>query len=276
MYVKLLDDPYFQISALESILSWLQDETARVEDELLKPESIESLLKCFVSSKANSFENLLDPFLKIIRLSTPVTIGMTKSSAFFKRIIDRLGQNSKAVVRVNLLRILRTVCDVHPNRAMLVEKYGLLGVVEKLIRGGGDGAVLVRELAREILPTLKPVLRPAGIARSKVPGAGSVDLSYTQSHQSPKTTLALAPKRLRRAASEASSTPLASVNVNNGLAMLDSGPLPRLHTRDTSGGGVKARVPASARPSSATSRHRLGDIPWQAPSSNGTGNNSRW
>jgi hypothetical protein len=277
MYIKLMDDPYFQVSALESILSWLQDETSRVEDELLKQESIDSLLKCFVSCKANSFENLLDPLLKIIRLSTPVTIGLTKSSAFFRRMIDRLGQNSKSVVRLNLLRILRTVCEVHPNRAMLVQKYGLLGVVEKLSREGGDGAVLVRELAREIIPTLKPALKPAGIARSKGPGAGSVDLSSsTLPQQLSKTTSGLAPRKMRRAASEASATPLASVNVNNGLAMLDSGPLPRLHTRDISGGGIKTRAPASSRPSSATSRQRLGDISWQTSSSNGTGGNNRW
>ncbi|KDR82414.1 hypothetical protein GALMADRAFT_220413 [Galerina marginata CBS 339.88] len=273
MYVKLLDDPYFQVTALESTLSWLQDETARVEDELLKPDAIDSLLKCFVSSKANSFENLLDPFLKIIRLSTPVTIAITKSSAFFKRIIDRLGQNSRAVVRLNLLRILRSVCEVHPNRAMLVERYGLLGVVEKLSRGGGDGAVLVRELAREIVPALKPVLKPAA-GRTKPPGTGSVDLSSSQSQ---KGNSGIAPKRLRRAASEASSTPLGSVNVNNSLPTSESS-LPRLNTRDISGSGIKSRPPGSAKPASATGRQRLGDIPWQNTNTNtnGSGGNSRW
>jgi len=265
MYAKLLDDPYFQVSAMESILSWLQDETARVEDELLKPDAIDALLKCFVSSKANSFENLLDPFLKIIRISTQVTTAISKSSAFFKRIIDRLGQNSKAVVRLNLLRILRGVCDVHPNKAMLVERYGLLGVVEKLSRGGGDGAVLVRELAREIVPALKPALKPAtsnGHARTKTSTSSHMDLSSSQSSgmaSQPKSG-GLAPKRLRRAASEASSTPLGSVNVNNESA------LPRLITRDVAatGRGSKARPPSgSTRPASATSRQRLGDIPWQ-------------
>jgi hypothetical protein len=267
MYFKLLDDPYFQVSALESVLSWLQDETARVEDELLKPEAIDALLKCFVTAKANSFENLLDPFLKITRLSTPVTIAMTKSSAFFKRIIDRLGQNSRAVVRLNLLRILRGVCEVHPNRAMLVERYGLLGVVEKLSRGGGDGAVLVRELAREIVPALKPALRPVvGVGmRSKSTGTGSVDLSFSQS----KSNFAIAPKRLRRAASEASpATPLGSANVSNGLAGDSS--FTRLGTVG------KIRPPVSAKPASASSRQRLGDIPWQNTSANGSGGgNSR-
>jgi len=274
MYTSLLGDPYFQVSAMESILSWLQDETARVEDQLLKPDAIDALLKCFVSSKANSFENLLDPFLKITRISTTITTAISKSSAFFKRIIDRLGQNSKAVVRLNLLRILRGVCDVHPNKAMLVERYGLLGVVEKLSRGGGDGAVLVRELAREIVPALKPALKPAtsnggGHTRVKTGGSGSMDLNSLSSQPTgsssgggpsqPKAS-GLAPKRLRRAASEASTTVLGSVNVNN------DGILPRLNTRDVSGTGgtSKTRLASgSTRPASATSRQRLGDIPWQ-------------
>ncbi|KAF6756014.1 hypothetical protein DFP72DRAFT_895915 [Ephemerocybe angulata] len=173
MYVQLLNDPYFQVSALESVLSWLQDETARVEDQLTKPRSVDALLKCFVSAKANSFENLLDPYLKILRLSVPLTMALTKSSsgAFFRSVVERLGQNSKAVVRLNLLRIVRYVCEVHPNRAVLVERYGLLGVVEKLSRTGGDGAVLVKELAREIVPILRPALRPAGGSSGSMSGS---------------------------------------------------------------------------------------------------------
>ena len=134
------------------ILHRLQDETARVEDTLAQPASMQALLKCFVAAKANSFENLLDPFLKICRISTTVTIGVAKSE-FFHRIIDRLS-HSKAVVRLNLLRIMRTVCDVHPDRASLVERYGIYGIVEKLSRQ--DGAVLVRELARDIIPVVAP------------------------------------------------------------------------------------------------------------------------
>ncbi|KAK7025317.1 Protein kinase of the Mitotic Exit Network [Paramarasmius palmivorus] len=124
-YLKLLEDPYFQVSAMELIISWLQDETAQVEDVLIEPDSISALLDCFVTAKANSFENLLDLFLKITRLSTPITIALTKSPLFFKRIVDRLSHNTKAVVRLNLLRILKTVCEVHPNRTMFMEKYDL-------------------------------------------------------------------------------------------------------------------------------------------------------
>ncbi|KAF8505364.1 hypothetical protein BU17DRAFT_101047 [Hysterangium stoloniferum] len=166
MYLKLLHDPYFQVSALEAILAWLQDETARVEDVLVQSASTQELLKAFVTAKANSFENLLDPFLKICRISTTVTIGIAKSE-FFHRIIDRLS-HSKAVVRLNLLRILRTVCDVHPDRASLVERFGIYEIVEKLSRQ--DGAILVRELAREIVPVVAPPsgLKAAAISKANV------------------------------------------------------------------------------------------------------------
>ncbi|KAJ6584573.1 hypothetical protein B0H19DRAFT_1105620 [Mycena capillaripes] len=250
MYLKLLDDPYFQVSALESILSWLQDETARVEDELTKPPSVAALLKCFVTAKANSFENLLDPFLKITRLSSPLTIAISRSPPFFKRIVERLApagghSKEKAVVRLNLLRVLRTVCEVHPNRAMLVERYGLLGVVEGLSRGGGDGAVLVRELAREIVPVLKPGLKPAaggprGSGGHQATRSTPGDSAGAQA-ESPRVA-ALAPKKLRRAASETAGVSFGST-ARLGLA-----------------GGTAAGTATNGK--TKPGRQKLGDIPW--------------
>ncbi|KAF9517267.1 hypothetical protein BS47DRAFT_1483463 [Hydnum rufescens UP504] len=151
LYLELLADPYFQVSALEAILFWLQDETARVEDVVAQKHALEKLISCFVNAKANSFENLLDPFLKICRMSSSVVMAIAKSSPFFRKLVDRLS-HSKAVVRLNLLRILRAVCDVTPDRAALVERYGFYDIVTRLSQK--DGAVLVRELARDIIPVL--------------------------------------------------------------------------------------------------------------------------
>jgi hypothetical protein len=187
----------------------------------MKHEALDALLKCFVSAKANSFENLLDPFLKICRISTRIAIGIAKSQ-FFKRVIDRLA-HSKAVVRLNLLRILRTVCDVHPNRAMLVERYGLHEIVAKLSKD--DGAVLVRELAREILPALAPALKPSN--RFGLKGGDTSKGS-------------IAPKRPRRTASETSATNITSV----------LGSTSRVQGRET-GREIKPL------------RTKLGDIAWQ-------------
>ncbi|KDN41719.1 hypothetical protein RSAG8_07250, partial [Rhizoctonia solani AG-8 WAC10335] len=248
LYLRLLSDPYFQVSALEAILAWwviyrriaspthamhrLQDETSRVEDFLIQADSLEAMLKCFTNSKANSFEGLLDPFLKICRLSQSVTLGICSKSQFFRRITDRLG-HGKPLTRLNLLRILRSVLDVHPDRTGLVKRYGLLEIVERLSKN--DGAVLVRELAREILPLLQTPEPPLALNRSMSrTGDGNVS-----SHIAPRQP-GVAPRRrgvMRRTASETS--------VNNG----------------TSGPGVtRTRL-------KLVSRNRVSEIPWDPSSS---------
>jgi len=141
-------------------------------------------------------------------------------------------------VKLNLLRILRAVCDVHPNRALLVERYGIHETVTALRRK--DGAVLVRELAREIEPSLAPALKPS------LRGADT-----------PKSSIA--PKRrgtTRRTASDTSgigtpSPPLGTGHMNN----------PRV---TSAGAGLAANTARGLSP-----RLHVGDIPWQ--SSVGTG-----
>ena len=198
----------------------------------MKPESLEALLRCFVQAKANSFENLLDPLLKIFRISTGVGIGIAKSQ-FFKRLIDKLSSN-KAVVRLNLLRILRTVCDVHPNRAVLVERYGIYDIVAKLSQE--DSAVLVRELAREIVPTLAPALKPSA--------------RLAKGLDAQKPSKGIAPKRMRRHASESlAGTPASSI----GSAHANGGG----HARPAAAG-------RNGRLGERPSRQLLYEIPWQS------------
>lgn len=65
LYIGLLKDPFWSLSALESILSWMQDETARVEDALLEDSSIDAVMRTFAKAKSTSFENMLEPLLKV-------------------------------------------------------------------------------------------------------------------------------------------------------------------------------------------------------------------
>ncbi|KAE8255600.1 hypothetical protein A4X13_0g2984 [Tilletia indica] len=169
-YLELLSDPYWQVSALESIHVWMQDETARVEDVLLQEESFEALLQLFSTAKTNAFENLLEAFYKIMRLSEGVTLAIGKSPGFFNRLIERLSQIN-AVARVSLLRIAKLVCDVHPDRdrQSLIERHGLYEIVNELSRT--DPAVLVRKLAVEVLeqrymqPSRDSVQTPVKVVR---------------------------------------------------------------------------------------------------------------
>ncbi|KLO16806.1 kinase-like protein [Schizopora paradoxa] len=229
LYLRLLGDPYFQVSALEAILSWLQDETARVDDVLCEEASLDAMVKCFVAAKANSFENLLEPFLKICRLSKGVTIGISKSQ-FFQRLIDRLG-HSKPVVRLTLLRLLKAILDVHPNRSNLVEKFGIYDIVEKYSKQ--DNALLVREIAREIMPTLSPVLKPSSLSRMPKNGEAGAQ---------PKLSLAVK-RRPRRTASE--------------LGVSTAEIQPRLVTASTS-----RLQPSGSKGLNRGARQKLGDITW--------------
>ncbi|CAG8672127.1 12721_t:CDS:2, partial [Acaulospora morrowiae] len=147
LYLDLLIDPYWQVNALEAIIAWFQEETYKVEQMLIEPRSIDLMLGAFVTAKANSFESILEPFHLLMQLSKDVTCALAQPN-FFKRLLQRLG-HPKPVVRLNLLRVLKTVCDVYPQRETVIQKYDLIDVILKMSKD--DPAVLIREKAKEIL-----------------------------------------------------------------------------------------------------------------------------
>lgn len=147
-YLDLLSDPYWQVNALEALLVWLQDETAKVEAYLTaNANAVGAILKAFITAKANSFEHFLDPLYKVFRLSKDLVIAIAQPD-FFQRLLDRLGHH-KAIVRLSLLRLLKCICEVHPLREALIEQYALRTTIQKIREQ--DGAVLVKELAKEML-----------------------------------------------------------------------------------------------------------------------------
>lgn len=71
---------------------------------------------------------------------------------FLKRLAETLERQAKAMTKLNLLRITRVVFETHPEREALVSRFGFDIIVDRLAKQ--DGAVLVRELAKEIYPSL--------------------------------------------------------------------------------------------------------------------------
>ncbi len=158
MYLDLLDDPYWRVSALEALTAWMQDEPARVEGELLGKESIDCLTKCFVHSSSQSYERILDPFLKIMRLSPPLTSAFV-SPPFLTRLAESLERQTKAGISLNLLRITRLALESHPQRLVLVPRYRFDRIVKRLAQQ--NDPVLVRELAQQVYPVLVAGTLPA-------------------------------------------------------------------------------------------------------------------
>ena len=118
-----------------------------MEEHLLDGTFTSGIIKCFTTSKANAFENLLEPLQKLLRLSPPVALNLAHPDLFY-RILRKL-QSNKAVVRLNLLRIIRSICDASEEQGALIRRYGLEDTIQKLAEN--DGAVLVRNMAGELI-----------------------------------------------------------------------------------------------------------------------------
>ena len=131
----------------ELTLKRLQEETAKVEEHLLEGSFTIGIIRCFTTAKANAFENLLEPLQKLLRLSPPIALSLANPD-LFHRISQKLLSN-KAVVRLNLLRIVRSICDASEEQGGLIKSYGLEEAIQRLAEG--DTAVLVRNMAGELI-----------------------------------------------------------------------------------------------------------------------------
>ena len=156
-YVSLLADQYWQVTALDAIFVWLQEETAKVENHLLDGNFTAAITSCFNTSKLNAFDpNLLEPLLKVLRLSPSVAASLAKAE-MYAGISQKLN-HKKAVVRLNLLRLVRNIMDgCEANNTSLAQ--GGPNATRQLrvlfddiqILAEKDAAVLVRNLASELL-----------------------------------------------------------------------------------------------------------------------------
>ncbi|RMZ87937.1 hypothetical protein DV736_g4835, partial [Chaetothyriales sp. CBS 134916] len=148
-YVSLLSDPYWQVTALDAIFTWLEHETSKVEDHLLENDQFTTaIIAGLSSSKSTSFENLLEPLQKLLRLSPDLAASMAQSRQLFEIISQRLSHN-KPAIRLNLLRIIGSICDAVEDGASILEHYKLYDVIVDL--SYSDSAVLVRSMAGELL-----------------------------------------------------------------------------------------------------------------------------
>lgn len=157
-YVSLLADQYWQVTALDAIFVWLQEETAKVESHLIDGKFTDAIIACFNTNKLNSFDsNLLEPLLKLLRLSPSIS-GLLAKPEMFAGVAQRLG-HKKAVVRLNLLRLVRIIMDACEADAMgtgngsstmnTKQVQSLMDAIQLLAEK--DSAVLVRNLASELV-----------------------------------------------------------------------------------------------------------------------------
>ena len=106
-----------------------------------------SVVDCFVHSRADAFENLLEPLQKLLRLSPPLAASLAHP-VLFSCFSSKL-HNKKAVVRVNLLRVIKSICDSSQDQAHLIRQYGIHDAIARLAEN--DPAILVRNMAADLI-----------------------------------------------------------------------------------------------------------------------------
>jgi hypothetical protein len=129
----------------------LQEETARVEQYLLSSHSnfTIAVISAYTSADLpqSTFENMLEPLQKLVRLSPPIAASLAVPE-IFNRTEQKLGHKD-AVTRLNFLRILRTICDAREEGCWLIRAFGCYERISWLMEH--DSAVLVRQMAEELV-----------------------------------------------------------------------------------------------------------------------------
>lgn len=125
----------------------LQEETAKVEQHLLEGPFSTAIVKCFAFAEKDAFENLLDPLQKLLRLSPPVAAQLAHPQLLSRAIVKL--NNKKPQVRINLLRIIGTICDASEEQGALIRQHNLYESLDRL--ADHDPAILVRNLAADLV-----------------------------------------------------------------------------------------------------------------------------
>eukprot|EP01133_Synstelium_polycarpum_P006813 gene6813-7918_t len=145
-YLDLLQERYWQVNALDALAAWITDETPRVEKIMSTKESINKLIMAFSTAESQSLTGVLDPILKIVTTSQSVNVALG-TSVFITKLLERLS-HPNALVRLNLLKILSSLYECHPNAKMMIQEYKLYPIIQRI--STSDKSVLNQKIASKL------------------------------------------------------------------------------------------------------------------------------
>ncbi|KAG5364729.1 Cytokinesis protein [Yarrowia sp. E02] len=146
-YLRLLPDPYYQVNAMDSIIVWFDDETARVEERLIRNTSLELITHSFSNnSRSTAFEQYMDLFHKLLRQSQRVAVALT--GPILIGFLSAKLESSKPRIRLTVLKIIRTLVEANGDDYGFLAKHGLAKQIAYL--AANEKSVLARGLAKEM------------------------------------------------------------------------------------------------------------------------------
>ncbi|XP_076950599.1 MAP3K epsilon protein kinase 1-like isoform X2 [Bidens hawaiensis] len=159
VYLNLLEDQLWSVTALDSIAVCLahDNDNKKVEQALLKKDSIQKLVKFFQCCPEQFFLHILEPFLKIITKSSRINTTLAVNG-LTPLLISRL-DHQDAIARLSLLKLIKAVYEHHPRPKQLIVENNLPQKLQNLIEERRDGQssggqVLVKQMATSLLKAL--------------------------------------------------------------------------------------------------------------------------
>ncbi|TMW56909.1 hypothetical protein Poli38472_002834 [Pythium oligandrum] len=153
IFLELLDDKYWQMDALKSICVWLVHDTVQVENVLVLPKNLLQLVKCFRAAQDTELENLLEPTFEMLSRSVRLNQALGRSALFVTEILKRLRLIPKAIVRKNLLKMLKCLFESHTSPMQFVVEYNFHPLLSALAQDA-NSMILVREIASQLLQAI--------------------------------------------------------------------------------------------------------------------------
>ncbi|RLN94387.1 hypothetical protein BBJ28_00008431 [Nothophytophthora sp. Chile5] len=159
LFLELLEDTYWQIDGIKSISAWLVHDTVKMENVLLLPTNLLKVIRCFRSAQDTELENLLEPLLEMMNRSVRLNQALGRSGMFVLEILKRLRLVPKAIVRKNLLKMLKSLFESHTSPIQFLVEYNLRPIVYALAQDE-NSMILVKEIASQLL---QAILVAAGV-----------------------------------------------------------------------------------------------------------------
>jgi hypothetical protein len=155
VFLDLLDDKYWQVDAIKSLSVWLMYDTVKMENALLErnPANLFKIIQFFRLGQEAELEILLEPLLDMLTRSVRLNQSLGRSALFVNEILVKLRLVPKAIVRKNLLKMLKCIFENHTSPVQFVVEYDLYPTVFVLAQDA-NSMILVKEIALQLLQAI--------------------------------------------------------------------------------------------------------------------------
>lgn len=153
LFLTLLRDKYWQLDAFKAISVWLVHDTVRMESVLLVPTNLLTLVQCVCSAQDAELENLLEPLIEMVHRSVRMNQSLGRNGVFVSELLTRLRRVPKAIVRKNLLKMLKSLFESHTAPTQFLAEYDLHPTIYALAQDE-NSMILVKEIASQLLQAI--------------------------------------------------------------------------------------------------------------------------